>query len=302
LEARIGSSDAYREVSSTGSVSKAKVPVGDPAPVTSAHLALPGSGLTATGTTWGYGPPALSDPGMAFADGLTCASCHNPHGNGNYRILNAIPTDGASVVPPTAVAVYDPPLPAPGDTRNYTVIQVRGTMGNDSSFLLYASQLGPYNPTSGDYFHRSVPWNSASGSIDAPNGRPQSGFVGTVLVKDFDTQMTAWCSTCHTRYDNTDGPTSATGDGIFSYQHVTNLNRACTTCHVAHGSNAVMNVDIDAGTTFSAAAPYPDGSTRPGDSRLLKLDGRGTCQACHDPTNTIAVGASQGPLPNPLTP
>lgn len=304
LQARIGSATAYRVRSSVvGTLDfNTKVPVGDPAPVTSAHLALSGSGVTPKGTTWGFGQIALSDPGTKYSGGLGCTSCHNPHGNGNYRILKSIPTDGGAVVAPTPVPVFDPPLPPLGDTRNYTVIQIKGTQGNNSSFLLYASQLASYSASAGDYFHRTVPWNSSSGANDAPNGRQQSGFVGSVLVKDFDTQMTSWCSSCHTRYHNTDGPASTTGDGIFSYQHVTNLNRACTTCHVAHGSNARMNADISSGTTFSSNVPYPDGSVSVGDSRLLKFDGRGTCLACHDPTGTIAVGESSGSVPNPLVP
>ena len=163
LQARIASSSAYRTRTSANATLdfRTKVPGAAAAPVTSAHMALTGSGLTATGMTWGYGPIALSNPGTAFSGGLQCTSCHNPHGNGNYRILNAIPTDGASIngpstVPaPTAVPVYDAPLPGGGDTRNYTVIQTKGTMGTDSTFLLKVSQIlanqATYPPTSGDY-------------------------------------------------------------------------------------------------------------------------------------------------------
>ena len=41
--------------------------------------------------------------------------------------------------------------------------------------------------------------------------------------------------------------------------------------------------------TFSASFPYPNGTTS-ASSRLLKVDNRGTCQACHDPTGTVAAG------------
>jgi hypothetical protein len=64
-----------------------------------------------------------------------------------------------------------------------------------------------------------------------------------------------------------------------------------------------MNQVAADGTTYSANVPYPDGSTKVGDSRLLKVDNRGTCQLCHDPTNgsaAIAAGVTsigQGPLP-----
>jgi hypothetical protein len=39
-----------------------------------------------------------------------------------------------------------------------------------------------------------------------------------------------------------------------------------------------------------------------GDSRLLKIDNRGTCSACHDPTGTTVVGTYIGPEPTPVVP
>jgi hypothetical protein len=134
-------------------------------------------------------------------------------------------------------------------------------------------------------------------------------------------QITAWCSTCHSRYntqqpgagstavtttnpaDNTStnlpggvlgGPfanggsyNTDSGDAIYKFRHGTQ-NRQCTMCHVAHGSDAVM--DTDPTTTgaqgFAGNYPYPD-STPSASSRLLKVNNRGTCQQCHDPTGTI---------------
>jgi len=60
---------------------------------------------------------------------------------------------------------------------------------------------------------------------------------------------------------------------------------------------------------YSLAVPYPNGNVpgvtpeiTNGNSRLLKIDNRGTCQACHDPTNTTIVGDYYGPLPTPSVP
>ena len=55
---------------------------------------------------------------------MGCTACHNPHGNGNYRILNPIPEAGttqtkASIPVNVEDATFDP-----ARTRNYTVIQV----------------------------------------------------------------------------------------------------------------------------------------------------------------------------------
>ena len=87
------------------------------------------------------------------------------------------------------------------------------------------------------------------------------------------------------------------GDAIFMYRHSNSSNKPCTTCHVAHGSNAQMD------GIYSANERYPGGIVgMVGDSRLLKLDNRGTCQMCHDPTGTVAAGQYTGPLPTPGAP
>jgi hypothetical protein len=217
--------------------------------------------------------------------------------------------------------VTDAALPPAGDTRNYTVIQVKGTEGTPGTYLLNASQVvsGAYANTAGDYFHRTVPWDpqvddtiypqppgAPTTSVDAPNGLPTT----------FNAQINAWCSTCHSRYTtstNANNNPSAinystdalpgggsydtpSGDSIFDYRHSTTSNKPCTTCHVAHGSNAVMD------GVYSSSFEYPDGTTVSPSSRLLKLDNRGTCQACHDPTGTIVAGTLVGNTPAPYVP
>jgi cytochrome c553 len=95
------------------------------------------NGLTMQGTAWGNG--AFSSTANAGPDvTLSCVSCHNPHGNGLYRILRPLPDPATGTIVTVApyateTSVTDAPLPSPGDVRNYTVIQVRG--------LLYASQV-----------------------------------------------------------------------------------------------------------------------------------------------------------------
>jgi predicted CXXCH cytochrome family protein len=280
-QARIGSSVVYRIANATGSL-RTKVPVlADPVDVTSAHLALAENGLVNPGIAWGNGGiSATADPGPVVD--LSCGSCHNPHGNGQYRILNPLPEPAGTGFEPAAapVAVNDAPLPPAGDTRNYTVIQVAGP-----SYLLLASDVeaGGYAPTAGDYLHRRVPWNTGSQN-DAPNGQPAT----------FNSQIANWCATCHTRYYDDVG-FSDTGDAIFKYRHVTTGRQACTTCHVSHGSNAQMS------GTFSSIQTHPDGAAS-GSSRLLKIDNRGTCQACHDPTGTTVPNTSVGPVPVPIVP
>ncbi len=50
---------------------------------------MPGlAGLTQPGIAWGNG---ANGSGAGPAADVSCGSCHNPHGNGQYRILNTIP-------------------------------------------------------------------------------------------------------------------------------------------------------------------------------------------------------------------
>ena len=184
--------------------------------------------------------------------------------------------------------------------------------------------MGDYGTLSGDYLHKTVPYDgSGTTQYDGPNARPNTsvnsatGF-GYLDPAGFNVQMTNWCSQCHTRYLAASGarspqdptatpPANMNGGGVdstFMYRHTTAKNRTCTTCHVAHGTNAVMDADTTTTTPdgYSANVPYPDNSTTLGNSRLLKVDNRGTCQLCHDPTSGSAVVAPATSLGQGTTP
>lgn len=229
-------------------------------PATSAHAY---DGMT-DGTMWGNGAIG-SGPGAGPVQ-LTCATCHNPHGNNAYRILRPIPNDSNAM---TGVDVEDEAV-----TR-YTV--------NSPLNRYFGEQYG-------DGFYN---WQ-------------------------WQYQLVEWCAQCHTRYDayyqyGVTGPPGSTdsGDPIFKYRHMTRYDSTidcalchpgsnginaddpfnvgyataheavCENCHVAHGSSAVMG-------TYSGLVAWPDGATAPaGNARssLLRLDNRGVCIGCHNPTN-----------------
>jgi predicted CXXCH cytochrome family protein len=265
------------------------------APVTSAHLNLPENGLSAPQVAWGNAAP---NGGAGPTVTIGCTTCHNPHGNGQYRILNPIPSDdtGDLVEATTSASVTDAALPGLADgARNYTIIQTAGGTGT-----LLASQAatasGAAGALAGDYWHVRVPWTTSPGTADAPNG-----WSGT-----FNGQITAWCKTCHVQYyaDTQWFDPNPSGDTLFKYRHNTTTRLACTTCHVAHGSNARMEGTFSRTQPFpNAAAPsYTIGSATTGDSRLLKVDNRGTCQLCHEPTNTVGPGTYTGPTSTPGVP
>jgi len=133
--------------------------------------------------------------------------------------------------------------------------------------------------------------------------------------------MTAWCIQCHTRYnglpsvaiDPSTGlpdvfPSSIVAmdpsEPIFKFKHGT-TNPGCEQCHVSHGSNAVLDANGVSGMDNPAGVIPPTvpgsgtGTSISADSRLLKINNLGTCNMCHDPTNTLTTPSYVGPLPTP---
>ena len=273
--------NTYRSVSSMGVLN------GDTITVAGNTLA----GANATGTiTMVDGPDSGTTPddNLFTLSGVTAAGT----GTGGTATRNG------------GTKVTDAALPPAGDARNYTVIQTSTAAG----YTLLASQAAAFASTAGDYFHYRVPWNGATTNLDAPNGIP--GSSTTPFVGGFGEQMTAWCASCHSRYfawseptqDPSDGPAIGAayanprpGDAIFTYQHRTRgaSGRSCITCHVSHGSNAVMD------GAYSSTYTFPDG-TSSSNSRLLKVGNRGTCQLCHEPTGTSKAGDQYPPAPYPV--
>jgi predicted CXXCH cytochrome family protein len=82
---------------------------------------------TTSGTLWGNG--ALGTPGAGPAYTLECTSCHDPHGNGQYRILRPVPSGSGA----TAVNVTDQPAPKNYGVNNHLY------MGADVSLIQISS-------------------------------------------------------------------------------------------------------------------------------------------------------------------
>ena len=195
---------------------------------------------TTTGTMWGNGAiSATVNTGKAGVK-LECASCHDPHGNGNYRILKPVPNDsGAPVavnIPDAGAKVYT--------TANYWAVR----------------------------------------DLNVPLQAVGDTSVPPLLTDGYIANVAQWCTTCHTRYLAGSGSYKTnSGDAVFTYKHRSDrvdkggVSRPnCIQCHVSHGSNASM-------TGYANGVSQPDGAAAPaGDSRLLRVDNRGTCVMCHN--------------------
>ena len=209
--------------------------------VTSMHDA---DGTTAA--AWGNGGMRGDNTTDLVAGNLTCASCHDPHGNGNYRMIRAS-LNGAF---PNPAQVDE------GAAKDYDTEQWGSGMSS-----ICAACHGAYHQTtagsgsdagmvaSGGYTHRvDMPWNGDAGTdplIGMGTANPETTGLGGHTLPLAETGTT---------------------DAV-----------VCMTCHLPHGTSASM-------TGFADPAFDPTGPQPPipaGDSSLLRLDNRGVCEVCH---------------------
>jgi predicted CXXCH cytochrome family protein len=260
---------ATKTLDATGKRVSAQIAaLASPTAVTSSHQI---NGTT-TGTMWGNGTTGVGQTAVT----LECGACHDPHGNGNYRILKPSPDGQQYVITPGS---------APGVTPVVAPVMSTKTVVNipDQPAKVY---------TTTNYWDVSAPTTPLTSAETAANvvkaGTVTDGFLGGI---------SAWCTTCHTRYLST-GASVVTGDATYTYKHRSdeqaNYKPDCIQCHVAHGTNAAM-------TGGAAAVVAPDGITKTGavattgyqNSSLLRVDNRGTCLMCHavggpNPANVVA--------------
>lgn len=198
-------------------------------------------------TIWGNGAVAGSvELGKANVS-LECGSCHDPHGNKNYRILKPIPVDSGTSKTTDALGVATTGISIPDQpVKEYTT---------------------------SDFWKTGAPGVPAISAKTGLTVASPDGFIANI---------SDWCITCHTRYNGQSGARStASGDAVFMYRHTTSKidvvgTRNCITCHVAHGSNAKSTGNSDT-VSLPGGAPAPAG-----DSRLLRVDNRGICLMCHN--------------------
>jgi len=211
-------------------------------PVNSRH-AIDGT----AGTMWGSGPPGTA--GAGISDTLECTSCHNQHGNGNYRILRPIPTGslGAGYTIPDTY----PKTPTDYTTSNYFNMTFTGSVTTDNILKDTSAWCAQCHTR-----YLAEQGTDSSGKPASGGSRVDSG---DAIFKFRHTSMGYGYSTRE--------------PAGFKYN-----TRACITCHATHGSNAT------ASGSFSGSVPLPDNTVGAGaaDSRLLKMDNRGVCQKCHN--------------------
>lgn len=223
-------------------------------------------------TIWGNGAiSATAVPGKGGVN-LECGSCHDPHGNKNYRILRPMPNDASYEITAAIPAVMDTTTTPP------TVITPAVAAVTNTPVAIPDQPDKVY--TTSDY------WQTLAPGVPKISGKTGLALPATTVTPDgFIANISDWCLTCHTRYEGKSGAKSLdSGDAIFTYRHTTakidvNGTRNCITCHVAHGSNATMAYESSKVELPGGLAPSVGNAS---DSRLLRLDGRGVCLMCHN--------------------
>jgi predicted CXXCH cytochrome family protein len=272
----------------------------------------------AAGIAWGESH-AGSTTGPGASMNMDCASCHDPHGSSNYRILKDT-VNGIKVGGYLDASVFDP-TPDPW------------VIGNEVGY-----------PTAGFGLHRNYadPLQNPTGVAYQPDYT--SARYAAAVGLDSDKGMSGWCAACHTQYNTV----SSSGQGAYNasdgygitvrHRHpvnqplstflgprpllidlVNSLNTpygdgvdvplehlvatesrgtgqrnamtdyiGCLTCHRAHGSDAVMSgyansiSSIDPQPDSGGVTPTTQGVQPTMDSALLRADNRGVCERCHN--------------------
>ncbi len=173
-------------------------------------------------TAWGNGPiSATADYGKVIP--LRCGSCHDPHGNGNYRILRPVPMDSGAA---TGVTIADAATKAYTTSNYWRVEDVNapGFIANISAWCAtchtrYLASAESATTDSGDavysYRHRSdqtsqgsancIQCHVAHGSnasmgmtsagVRNPDGTPAAGADSRLLRID----NRGVCQMCHNK-------------------------------------------------------------------------------------------------------
>jgi predicted CXXCH cytochrome family protein len=220
-------------------------------PVNSRHT------LETATTLWGNG---AIDSGAGPAFTLECTTCHDPHGNGNYRILRTIPTGSGGA--------------------GYAIPDTYGSTYTTSNYFSMNFGALPANLPAGS----TVP---AGASILVDSSKWCAQCHTRYLARGGRTVPPA-----------EEASRADSGDDIFAFRHtsagysissstgqISFVTRACITCHASHGSNSSMPGNVAEGTTYSSSVEWPDGSlsnaTDPQRASMLKMDNRGMCKKCH---------------------
>jgi len=241
-----------------------------------------GTGATrgdwANGTATGGTDPTNTGlrPDVTFIGALACASCHNPHGNTNYRMLN-ISVNGYAV---NVKAKDGGTVRADeGGNRGLEGTPVTGKYTQD----YYYSGGQNLGATVTDSEANIASFCSACHTAYPSNSATTGLLANSVTHFRHKTEIAlnaTWVGCGSTCANATQNPEDGTAPKFTTKlrlaDNATTANEVvtCLTCHRAHGSAASMS-----GNALLGTGTQGGGFTN--DSSLLYLDNRGVCEVCH---------------------
>jgi hypothetical protein len=280
-----------------------------------------GKGFLPDSSNAGQGPqPPNFMPGTGNSIKMDCATCHDPHGSANYRILKAVVngntvggyTPNANPVDPTpdgfvssvetgwpvngfrlhtTYPAYQPNYTAPMYAKGYNMSSA--TLGNGATGLnankgmsgwcsgCHSTYLGPVVTTTVG----STSYQSFASTYNAGDG-------GGLAVRHKHP--------INVPLDNYNGPDKSSmivTDTTLPLAHSINEQGAptnvkgdwieCLTCHRAHGTAANMtgwasNAGAASIMSTDSVARNNFPASNPVPSALLRYDNRGVCERCHN--------------------
>ncbi len=231
------------------------------------NVNAPAHGLSSDGTY-------LTSPGGTYpSNNLKCTSCHDPHGNRNYRFLRGPGTQEGS----GGIFIYDAPvatgldLETGGSESNTNHVAYLSGMslwcGNCHAAYLndHDGEMGGMggmggfdHPTDDTFDSGELNWyNSYNGTADPTGGSPSTAYLAAVPFQD-----------AANTNSSTAGPTSSS-------------RIMCLTCHRAHASSGPSSGRWDFNVTtlgqdgvVSGSYPIPNPYGDPNQDPL--------CRKCHD--------------------
>jgi predicted CXXCH cytochrome family protein len=237
-------------------------------PVMSAHDMNRTTDIQGPLVRWGYVDPTGGQSGVSEMSSFTCASCHDPHGSSNYRLLkdsvNGVTVggyDGSNDPSPTVLS-NEQGYPTGGFrkgaggkvditnyTPNYTSAQIRWKSVNENISTWCAACHTAYAQDTSDYNYGVFEsWGTSSGVL------PDGGLVGNktrhrhlinvTLATNMNQDPSDNALTVPLLNDNGLPLDMALGTSSASATSTKYWDKngyiGCLTCHRAHGSQATM--------------------------------------------------------------
>ncbi len=251
--------------------------------------------------TWvAYGGGETGRDGLISTGGtqvlIGCSQCHDTHGSSNYRLLK-------DVVNGVKVGGYDYSVDPVNPTPTPWVLSTEAGYPT-GGWLLHepgASQVSTYYPDYTTPRYAKAPANDPTKGISAwcaaCHTQYNTGAVGNTGTGPYDAndgfgQVTRHRHPVNVSLSNFLGPRSlivtdnplplAHSPADASTQDASDWID-CLTCHVGHGSNAVMTGYANIADATNIEPNSGSGSVPPDDGNaLLRRNNRGVCEVCHN--------------------